>query len=181
MPCDRDFGRIEKKKKKQDKFLKPSDLTDLIKSASLSSSWQIVHLEHPFTDDLLTEPDSDCPVVKVKDFKSVLEPIIKSPGQISTVRGISFQTRRPPMARHSMNGPLINEMSILKRGRSFPSLARAIESAPAAYTGFLPVKQAKFNDIKDLLQHAFLDSSVTFYSSVKGSEQVEPEETDEFE
>ena len=161
--------------------MKPSDLTDLIKSASLSSSWQIVDLEHPFTDDLLTEPDSDCPVVKVKDFKSVLEPIIKPPGQISTVRGISFQTRRPPMARHSMNGPLINEMSILKRGKSFPSLARAIESAPAAYTGFLPVKQAKFNDIQDLLQHAFLDSSVTFYSSVKGSEQVEPEETDEFE
>ena len=140
MPCDRDFGRIEKKKKKLHKLFKASDLTDLIKSDSLSSSWQIVNLEHPFTDDLLTEPDSDCPVVKVKDFKSVLEPIIKPPGQISTVRGISFQTRRPPKARHSMNGPLIYEMSILKRGRSFPSLARAIESAPAAYTGFLPVK-----------------------------------------
>ena len=180
MPCDRDFGRIEKKKLKTDKFHKPSDLVNLIAKSSINSSWKIVYVEHPFTDNL--EMDSR-PVVRVKDFKSSLDKVIKAPEGIASLRGILFERLKNPVGRSSMTGPLTSTLNLLKRGKSMSTLKSAIIDCPLAFNGFLPIKKAKFNDIMSLLSHVHLPESVTFYTSLKPIEMSpeEDEQADDFE
>ena len=179
MPCDRDFGRIEKKKLKSDKFHKPSDLVNLIAKSDVNDSWQIIYVEHPFTDIL--EIDNR-PVVRVKDFKSSLDKVIKAPEGISSLRGILFERMKSPVGRSSMTGPLTTTLSILKRGKSLNTLRSAIEDCPLAYNGFLAIKKAKFNDIMSLLSYVHLSESVTFYTSLTPLEiSTEEDELDEFE
>ena len=104
---------LKKKKLKTDKFHKPSDLVNLIAKSSINSSWKIVYVEHPFTDNL--EMDSR-PVVRVKDFKSSLDKVIKAPEGIASLRGILFERLKNPVGRSSMTGPLTSTLNLLKRG-----------------------------------------------------------------
>lgn len=69
MPCDMDFAKIEKKMRKSDRRLLPSDLTDLIKSCVVKAEWNLVYLAHPFTDNLKHDRTE---LVKVKAFKKRL-------------------------------------------------------------------------------------------------------------
>ena len=44
MPCDRDFGRIEKKKRKKDKVALPSEWVQLVKSTDESNPFNVVYV-----------------------------------------------------------------------------------------------------------------------------------------
>ena len=61
MPCDRDFGRIEKRKRRKDKVALPSEWVELVKSTDHHSPFAIAYVEHPLTDDLQSD---GTPVVK---------------------------------------------------------------------------------------------------------------------
>jgi hypothetical protein len=174
------LAELKKKKLKTDKFYKPSDLVNLIAKSSINNSWKIVYVEHPFTDNL--EMDSR-PVVRVKDFKSSLDKVIKAPEGIASLRGILFERLKNPVGRSSMTGPLTFTLNLLKRGKSLNTLKSAIQDCPLAFNGFLPIKKAKFDDIMSLLSHVHLPESVTFYTSLKPLEMSteEDEQADDFE
>ena len=73
MPCDRDFGRIEKNKRKKDKVVKPSEWVKLIEQTDLSNPFRVVFVQHPLTDNM--ERDGT-PVVDVKDYKRALAQMV---------------------------------------------------------------------------------------------------------
>ena len=95
MPCDRDFGRIEKKKLKRDRVVVPSEWVNMIRTVDTKHPFNIVYVEHPLTDDLT---DDGTPVVHVMDYKRAFDQVIKAPLSISLSRGILCKRQRPPSA-----------------------------------------------------------------------------------
>ena len=69
LPCDRDFTRIEKRRRRKDRVIKPSEWINEIKNTDISNPFQIAYVEHPLTDDLFND---GAPVIKVKDYKKDL-------------------------------------------------------------------------------------------------------------
>ena len=61
MPCDRNFGRIEKRMRKKDRVIFPLQWVSLIKGTDLSSPFDVVYVEHPLTDSMM---DDGTPVAK---------------------------------------------------------------------------------------------------------------------
>ena len=73
MPCDCDFGRIEKKRRRKNKVVQPSEWVKLIAAADHDRPFTIVHVEHLVTDNML--PDGNA-VIKVKDYKAAYKPFL---------------------------------------------------------------------------------------------------------
>ena len=149
MPCDRDFGRIEKNKRKKDKVVKPSEWIKLIEQTDLSNPFRVVFVQHPLTDNM--ERDGT-PVVDVKDYKRALGPLLKAPKGIATVRGLLFRRGHIPTCRYTMTGESVIEMPVLKRGKNLSSLIAALRPAllHSAYITYLPISKEKANDVKEL-------------------------------
>lgn len=175
MPCDRDFGRIEKKRRVKDKVSLPSEWVELVKSTDHESPFTVAYVEHPLTNDL---QDDGTPVVPVIDFKRAFDPMLRTPKGISTIRGIQFLRGSTPRCRYSMTGGCDTDIMFLKRGQKVKSLIAALNPLllRRAYPSFLPIKAAKLVDVKQLLQFVFLPESVTFYSVLWSNDQPESEE-----
>lgn len=142
MPCDRDFGRIEKKKRKRDKISLPSQWVDLVKITDHENPFSVVYVEHPLTDDL---QDDGTPVVTVFDYKLAFNPLLRPPKGISTLRGLKFKRGSAPFCRYSMTGGCDTEVVFLKRGQKLKSLLNALNPLllRRAYQSYLPIKAAK--------------------------------------
>lgn len=161
MPCDRDFGRIEKRRRKKDRVTKPSEWVELIRSTDQRKPFNIVYVEHPLTDDM---KDDGTPVVKVKDYKTAYNAMIKSVDGISSFRGIKFQRGQPCCSRATMSAGCTQPVTILKRGKKLTNIAAA--ELHAAYSDFLPIKSAKLKDVRALLEHVNLPEEVVFYNNL---------------
>ena len=101
MPCDRDFGRIEKKKRKLDRVVVPSEWVNMIRTVDTKHPFNIVYVEHPLTDDLT---DDGTPVVHVMDYKRAFDQVIKAPPSMSLSRGILGKRAEAPISRQTMTG-----------------------------------------------------------------------------
>ena len=99
--CDRDFARIEKRRKRKDRVIKPSEWVNEIKNTDILNPFQIAYVEHPLTDDLSND---GIPVIKVKDCKKKFDLFLRPPKGIATIRGLLFQRGQQPMCRFSMTG-----------------------------------------------------------------------------
>ena len=99
LPCDRDFARIEKNRRK-DRVVKPSEWVNLIKETDISTPFQTVFVEHLLTDDMTHD---GTPVVKVKDFKKGFDPFLWPASGIATMRGLLFRRGQNPRC-YSMTG-----------------------------------------------------------------------------
>lgn len=181
LPCDRDFALIEKKRKKCDRVLVPSYWVNLVREAQSKVPFTVVYVEHPLTDDL--SPDGTA-VVKVRDYKSALEKVIATTIQDqSKMKGVIF-SREGTKGRMIMTGDCTTTLALLKkrRGVSSASLRVAVKNAGAAFSDFCPIKPAKVDDVKALLQCVALPENVTFYESLQGvgndNEGEEEEEED---
>jgi len=66
MPCDIDFGRIEKKNVKRTRWslATPLKWADLIRKADINNPFKVINVQHPFTDYLT---DDGTVVVRVKN------------------------------------------------------------------------------------------------------------------
>ena len=73
MPCDRDFGRIERRRRKKDKVSLPSEWVELVKKTDHQNPFTIAYVEHPLTDDMR---DDGTPVVQVHDYKRAFDPLL---------------------------------------------------------------------------------------------------------
>ena len=169
MPCDRDFAHIEKKRRKKDKVIKPSEWVRLIENTHLVDPFRIVFVEHPLTDDLKAD---HTPIVTVKNYKKAFDPLLKAPTGISSLRGMLFRRKHRPSCRYVMTGTCSTAFQLLKRGKRVENLIASISSSRLlrAYHTYLPIKQAKLNDVFQLLQHVFLPEEVTFYSKLRCSQ-----------
>ena len=123
----------------------------------------------PLTDDM--EPDGT-PVVRVHDYKTAYNPLIKAPTGISTIRGLLFKRGQIPLSRLSMTGDCRENVNILKRGVKLASLKVARREVQHAYRDFLPIKSAKLHDVQALLKHIHIPDSVTFYQHLTAIENV---------
>ncbi len=177
MPCDRDFGRIEQKKKHIDRVSRPSEWVETIRTTDIRKPFTIKYVEHPVTDDLRSD---GTPVVKVKDYKTALEPHTKPPKQIAATRGIVFERGKVPVGRQSMTGMCNEPMAVLKRGSKMTNVKSAVRRARDAFADFIPIKDAKLRDVNALLEHVHLPPSVTFYHTLTGIEAADSDE-DEME
>ena len=83
LPCDRDYARIEKNRRRKDRVVKPSEWVNLIAETDTYNPFQTVFVEHPLTDDITHD---GTPVVKVKDFKKGLDPFLRPSSGIATMR-----------------------------------------------------------------------------------------------
>ena len=101
MPCDRDFGRIEKKRRRKDRVVGPSEWVKLIKEIDQADPFSIVYVKQLVTDDIT---DDGTPVVKVKNYKGIFDDYLRVPNGISTIRGILFKRGMGPLYRYSMTG-----------------------------------------------------------------------------
>lgn len=166
MPCDRAFGLIEKKRKKLDRVLLPSQWIELIKNARPRNPFQVIFVEHPLTDDLKGDGTD---VVKVLDYKKALTKVIATTVKdISKMKGVVF-SRDGVRGRTTMNGDAMIVLSIRKRGISAKSLQHALSAAVPAYSTYISIKEKKFIDIKCLLERIPLPETATFYTSISGN------------
>lgn len=181
MPCDRDFGRIEKRKRKKDKVSLPSQWVELVKSTDHQNPFAVVYVEHPLTDDLQGD---GTPVVKVHDYKHAFDPMLRAPTGIGAVRGLKFLRGAAPKCRLSMTGGCEMDVVFMKRGQKIKSLINALNplSLRKAYQSFLPIKAAKFTDVKELLRYVHLPEIVCFYNALRADSAVQAiESEDEYE
>jgi len=84
LDCDRDFGRIEKNRKKIDKVGFPSEWVKLIEESD--KKFSVNYVNFPLTDDLKND---EKPIVLVKDYKNFFENfLVNSVDQLSNIRKI---------------------------------------------------------------------------------------------
>ena len=95
MPCNTHFGRIKQKKKTVDRVCKPLEWVNLIKTTDNKTPFTVKYVQHPLTDNL---GDDGTPVIKVKDYKQILELSPHSSNSWSYFPAC-------PVARMSMTGP----------------------------------------------------------------------------
>ena len=136
MLCDRNFGRIEKKRRKKDIASKPSEWVNLIKETDIVDPFKVVYVEHRLTDNL----DGDgTPLVKVRDYKKACDRLLRPPSGIAAIRGLLCQRGAEPKVRFSMTGGYQTPMHVLKRGQKVASLIAATSRVQAAHCRFLPI------------------------------------------
>lgn len=170
MPCDRDFGRVEKQRRKENRIFVPSQWVSLIRNTDKRKPFKIYYVEHPLTDDMCEDGTL---VIPVTDYKLALDAVIKPVKNISKLRGISMIRGKVPVGRFTMTGAATEKMLCLKKGMKIPNLVAVIEGSSKAYNDFLGIKPQKLKDVNDLLQHVSLPGSVTFYQNIKANETDE--------
>ena len=145
MSCDRNFGRIEKKRKK-DKITIPSQWVELIRKTDQVNPFKIIYLEYPLTNDLKND---STPVVKVKNYKAILDPYLRPPTNIASIRGLLFKRSTQPSSRFSMTGECSTPIATLKQGKKVKSIIDLLNPSMLlnAYLTFLPIKKTKLLDV----------------------------------
>lgn len=173
LPCDRDFGLIEKQRRKMDRVLLPSEWVSMVRSVARNNPFEVRYVAHALTDDLHND---NTPVVQVRDFKTALSTAIAATVKNSQAfRGVSF-TRNGSVARLTMNGNCDTPVTLLKRGGKWRTICLAVQHAHFAYVGFLPIKTAKYRDVQYLLGRVTIPETSTFYQSLTHSETAEENE-----
>lgn len=164
LPCDKDFGLIEKRRKRMDRVAVPSEWVSLIKSVRVQNPFRVRYVNHPLTDDLL---DDGTPIVTVKDYKTPLDRLLAaSVNGLKSVRGVVF---RPASirSRMTMAGDADTDVKLLKRGAKWHSVVDAVQNATEAYDDYVSIKAAKVDDVNYLIQRVYLPAQVTFYTSMR--------------
>ena len=138
MPCDKDFGRIEKKRRKKNKVTMPSQWVELIRKTDQVNPFKIIYVEHLLSNDLKND---STPVDKVKNYKAILDPYLRPPTNIASIRGLSFKRSSQPSSRFSMTGECSTPVATLKRGKKVKSIIDLLNPnmLPDAYLIFLPI------------------------------------------
>lgn len=148
---------------------------NLIRNTDQGNPFNIIYVEHPLTDSMLTDTT---PVVTVMDYKSAYEPVVKAITGISAFRGITFK-QGSVKSRVAMTATCDAPVNILKRGQKMASLSNPsnLRRAYAADT-FLPIKPKKYDDVIALLSHVTLPPEAKFYSNLRPGGDADHDEND---
>ncbi len=167
LPCDSDFGLIERKWRKQETITRPSEFTRIVREARQDPEpFQVVYVQHAFTDDLGGDSEKN-KIVGVRDYKSFLgERLLRSVPGMRDFRGLQF-AGNDVIIRKSMMGECTIPISVFKADTDLGMLAQSMISClPKAYFTFLPLKREKYNDVMFLLSRVYLPENVSYYETL---------------
>jgi hypothetical protein len=128
-------------------------------------------VEHALNDSIM---DDGTPIVKVRNFRSALDSILRASDRISQKRKFVFANGKIACSESTV-GALFIEFSLLKPGISVDVLRNVINGAPPAFTGYLELKATKKGHIKKLLESVYVPLEKTFYQSLNLESEEEPE------
>lgn len=158
MPIDRDFALIERKRIKMEKVYTPNYYIDLIENSRNTQKFEVIFLEK----NLREEEKPDDRVLKIKNYKTLYEMHIKpSVSGISMCRKVQFQRFRQPEFSTSMTGQNYKKMTLYRVGMG----GRITDEIDDCYRGTIPLKPAKINDIRKLLEYVPIEKR-TFYNDI---------------
>ena len=152
----------------------------MIRKTDQVNPFKIIYVEHPLTNDLKND---STPVVKVTNYKAILDPYLHPLTNIAGIRGLSFKRSTRPSSRFSMIGECSTPIATLKQEKKVKSIIDLLNPSmlPDAYLTFLPIKKAKLLDVKHLFQYVFLPDHVTFYAALKDAESAQHSNEEEIE
>ena len=96
----------------------PSQWVKLIRKTNQVNPFKIIYVEHSLTNDLKND---FTPVVKVKNYKAILDPYLRPPTNIARIRGLSFKKSTQLSSRFFMTGKCSTPIATLKRGKKVKS------------------------------------------------------------
>jgi len=164
MPIDRSFAIAEKKKKKSDKIVSPEDWTSLVKSARPSQPFEVVHVEHPLTNNLQQDPDS--PIIRVVDFKTVLGPLLNNRLFLQQARKIRIARNMTPMMSTTLAGECDQPIRLFQENVTEARLINCLLDPPLAYEDvmFLHIPQAAAQSVGQIMR--YVDEPVNLYNTI---------------
>ena len=164
LDCDRDFGLIEKLKLKIEKISVPSEWIKIVKNANFENPYYIVHINYPLTDNLISDGS---PIVKVLDFKSLMENHLKQTlDHLTQVRRIKFSKSEVKISLDLRSEPDI-ELKLLKTPENSLDINKFFDDIKLSYSDFLPIRKEKLDNIKKLLTYVSKPKDTTFYDILK--------------
>ena len=167
MAADADFGKIVVRAKSYEKIYGPNDWVKIIEQANRVNPFSVIYLEKPCTDQLAVDGK---PVVRVKDYKSVLLPKVNPRlTGISKLKSVCFIRGQNPTIENAEDVTLIGKpFPLLKSGVSVRALHDAFRTAKTAYhaSKCLELKQSKTEDVAALLKHVIVQGREGFYKSI---------------
>jgi hypothetical protein len=102
-------------------------------------------------------------VCKVYDYKSLFEVHLKSQlTHLTEVRRVKF-TKNDIKISLNLNSEPEHKIDLMKSEEKI-EINELTKNLKLAYDDFLPIKKAKYLDIKKLLNHVILPKNATFYS-----------------
>jgi len=165
LPIDREFAILEKKRRKIDRVISSSTWNTLIREAKIQDPFELVFVENAFTDNL--QPDQT-PIVRVKDFKAVLTPILSHRANLAHLKGIQLTNGLVAMAYENFETGFIEPWNPFLETTTVEMLNHAILNAPMKYNNetYLPVPPNARNDVNELLEYVDIPQNVTYYESI---------------
>ena len=131
MPIDRSFAIIEKSKKREDKIITPEDWTRVVRKARPAQPFQVVHVEHPLTNNLA--PEEDTPLVRIIDYKRVFEPMLNNRLFLQRVRKVRFSRNLTPLMSESLLQECAAPIYLFRDGTTAQTIRDALVDPPLAY------------------------------------------------
>ncbi len=141
LDCDRDFGRIKKNRLKVEKVCFTSQWVNLIRKTDVN--FNIDYENFPLTDDL--EPDGT-PIITVKEYKKFFEKFsVNNVKKLTQIRKIKFTQNGIFATTNLLSENFELEINLIKSDiiEKFDFI-----TLNNAYKSYLPLKKAKFDDIK---------------------------------
>lgn len=180
LPCDRDFGLIEKQKKKVQYLYIPEEWIPLIKKARTKSPFDVCWMQ-------VGDFKSMAPVLEI--LKRRQKATTGEPIEFRNIMWMRFEKSCPPLLQYSYKwshdaNESWKQVDVSKSVRGRPSNAALANTTlarlnlPQKYDSPRPIKAAKLRDLKSILEfvppvhHAF-------YTSLIDTAQTKSHEVDE--
>jgi len=128
MPIDRSFAIIEKSKKKEDKITTPEAWTRVVRKARPSQPFEIVHVEHPLTNDL--RPENETTILRIIDYKRIFEPMLNNRLFLQQARKIMFSRNLTPLMSQSLLTECETPIPLFKEEVTIRNITEAMIDPP---------------------------------------------------
>jgi hypothetical protein len=166
LPCDSDFGLIEKSRKKEKIFL-PSQYVNIIKNANLKNPNEVIYVNYPLTNTLKSDGTE---IAKVYDYKRIFDEFVRSQlDYCSEVKIIRFTKNTTQISIDLKDEPNIS-LNLYRKNFKYELFSDSLQNLSYAYNNFLPISREKLCDVNLLLKCCVLPLNTKFYDSLYSEE-----------
>lgn len=164
LPCDRDFGIIEKKRRNKEVLYLPEEWYNFV--SSCSRKFQVVRVQ--VVQDI------------IYDFKTYLTPHFKTnivtkkkKYEISKYKIFEYNINHKNEVYVSENHSLENNMesSSLRKNNKEDCAELELKNEQLAYNSSLPIKYSKYEDLMKLAKKFIPPNCMDFYNNLKHTEK----------
>ena len=145
MPIDRDFGAVERRRKRYQCVHLPDTYVEIISTARQTNPFEICFVNHPLRSTLTCLQGDR--IVFAKDFNTALGENLRVNVPVMKARSVKFTRAEMPQKRESMTGDF-SSFNLCKTGHSLRTIS--LQHSPR---DFVAIKEKKVEDVKSLLQY----------------------------